>query len=122
MGKKGEARDGLLFPELERGDKELWGGADMKKITVFFHPENSGMEKKALDIVAEYKKYTYFNQSQAIIQLILRNEEYVKSLCPYEKAKELKQNVDDEKDDVAKIPDFVKAYEADDKVNIFGKD
>lgn len=84
----------------------------MKKITVVFHLERSGMEKKALDLVKKYRDYTSFNQSQSIIQLILRNEEYINSLCP----EPIENKTHNESSD---IPDFIKEYEDSDRINVF---
>ena len=97
----------------------------MKKLTVVFHLEKSGMEKKALALIRKYQDYTGFNQSQAIIQLVLRNEDYINSLCMDEYSEEIgrARDMEVEKEnnqDPADKPDFVKRYEDGDRIDIFG--
>lgn len=90
----------------------------MKKVTVIFHLEKSGLEKKALDLVKKYRDYTSFNQSQSIIQLILRNEEYINSLCPgLDPA--LKSEESKRQDKSTDTLDFIREYEESDRINVF---
>lgn len=100
----------------------------MKKLTVVFHLE-SGMEKKALMLIRKYRDYTGFNQSQAIIQLILRSEDYINALCledqtgrPEEirRFKEIGEEGNPDGDASDNL-DFIKRFEEDDRVDIFGE-
>jgi hypothetical protein len=97
----------------------------MKKLTVVFHLE-SGMERRALMLIQKYRKYTSFNQSQAIIQLILRNEDYINVLCPEDQLEEMGRLEGVGKEghtdgDAGDDLDFIKRYEEDDRVDIFGE-
>lgn len=83
----------------------------MKTIKILFHLEKSGLEKKAFDLLKIYQCYSGFNQSQSVIQLILRNEEYINSLCQNERPEQIEKKT---------VPDFVKIYEENDRIDVFG--
>ncbi len=93
----------------------------MKKLTVTFHPETSGMEKEALTLLGRYQNYTNFNQSQAIIQLILRNEGFINSVCLEEMGQTEEIGKEGDSGDAGDNLDFIKRYEEDDKVDVFGE-
>lgn len=100
----------------------------MKKLTVVVHLE-SGMEKKAFMLIKKYRDYTGFNQSQAILQLILRSEDYIDALCQEDQADRPEEmgrpeEVGEEGDahgDAGDNLDFIKRFEEDDRVDIFGE-
>lgn len=87
----------------------------MRVIKANLYLEKYEVHRRVIKLLEKYRSCTGFNLSQSIIQLILRNEEYIHSLY---KNKETEDDYSQKETEVD-VPDFIKQYEESDRIDIF---
>lgn len=84
----------------------------MRVIKANLYLEKYEVHRRVIKLLEKYRSCTGFNLSQSIIQLILRNEEYIYSLCKDNKE-------DSQKEADINMSDFIREYEESDRIDIF---